>query len=417
MTIHMNDDHVTSVAQLSALINVAESLGVERVKRRDGRDEVYAWMADVLVRMRYAHLKKKEKGFVRMYLTQYTGYTESHIDTLIAQYRRTGTIVRATRTQPTFERVYTRTDIELLAEVADAYEHQNGKALRRTMWEMYHVYGDVRFERLSCLSTSHLYTLKKTPTFKEAARTYTKTRPVQVPIGERKKPYPEGKPGYIRVDSVHQGDRDKEKGVYHINLIDEVTQHEVIVCVEGISEQFLLPALEEALESFPYVLINFHSDNGSEYINKQVARLLEKLRIHQTKSRSRHSNDNALAEGKNAAVIRKHMGRMHIPRKHAPLINEFYKVYLNPFVNVHRFCAFPDERVDTKGKITKVYETYLTPTQKLLSLPDVEQYLRPEVTRESLEKETRRQSHFVAAKDMQKAKQQLFRVIKRHDVL
>lgn len=417
MTLHMNDECITSVAQLAELLKVAEAFGVERVKRQDSKEDVYAWIADILVRLRYMHAKKKDKGTIRRYLSVYTGYTERHIDTLIAQYRKTGTIVRAKRTQPKFERVYTGADIELLAKLADAYEHQNGRALKRTMWEMYHVYGDCRFERLADLSVSHLYILKQTPIFKEAALTYTKTRPVQVPIGERKKPYPEGKPGFIRVDSVHQGDRDKEKGVYHITLVDEVTQHEITACVEGLSEEFLLSALETALNAFPFVILNFHSDNGSEYINGRVARLLEKMRIHQTKSRPRHSNDNALAEGKNAAVVRKHMGRMHIPRRHAPLINEFYETHLNPFVNYHRPCAYPDLIVDAKGKVKKVYKTYMTPVQKLLSLPDVEQYLKPGVTKASLAEECRRKSHLEAAEDMQKAKQRLFKLIKERAVL
>lgn len=114
---------------------------------------------------------------------------------------------------------------------------------------------------------------------------------------------------------MHQGDRDKEKGVYHLNLVDEVTQAEIVVTIYGISEEFLRPALMEALDLFVFVLLGFHSDNGSEYINKVVAGLLEKLLIEQTKSRSRHTNDNALAEGKNAAVVRKHFGYRHIPAK------------------------------------------------------------------------------------------------------
>jgi transposase InsO family protein len=189
------------------------------------------------------------------------------------------------------------------------------------------------------------------------------------------------------------------------------------VTVPAISEYFLIPVLEDALTQFPFRIINFHSDNGSEYINKTVARLLEKLRINQTKSRPRHSNDNALAESKNAAVVRKHMGRIHIPKKHAPLINDFYKEYLNLFVNFHRPCAFPDDVVDAKGKITKVYKTYMTPIQKLLSITDVERYLRNGVTRESLEQEYRRLSHFDAAKEMQDAKQKLFKLIRERSVL
>src|SRR5665811_1143197 len=124
--------------------------------------------------------------------------------------------------------------------------------------------------------------------------------------------------------------------VYHINAIDEVTQCEVVCTVEKISERFLIPALEQMFEAFPFVLLNFHSDNGSEYINKQVAKLLEKLRIEFTKSRSRHSNDNALAESKNGAVVRKLFGHVHIPQRWAPLINDFNQQNLNPYINLHR---------------------------------------------------------------------------------
>ncbi|MBI4370479.1 MAG: DDE-type integrase/transposase/recombinase [Elusimicrobia bacterium] len=120
-----------------------------------------------------------------------------------------------------------------------------------------------------------------------------------------------GRPGWIRVDTVHQGDLDGHKGVYHINMVDSVLQWEIVVCVEKISERYLAPVLEEALGMFPFVIAGFHSDNGSEFINDVVAKLLNKLLIEQTKSRSGRSSDNALVEGKNGSVIRKHMGYWH----------------------------------------------------------------------------------------------------------
>ena len=413
----MKNDCVSSVEQLEALIKAAKTLGVEGVERKENIDEVYGWMNDLLIRLRYRSLKKKDKGILRRYLVVYSGYTESHVDTLIAAYRRHGKIRRKARTQPRFARVYTSTDIALLADVAEAYQHQNGKALKEVCKEMYTVHKDARFERLSRISVSRLYDLKKTEVFKTKALTYTKTRPASVSIGERKKPYPEGSPGYLRVDSVHQGDRDKEKGVYHINLVDEVTQAEIVVCVEGISEEFLTPALEDALAQFPFVILNFHSDNGSEYINKVVAKLLQKLLIHQTKSRSRRTNDNALVEGKNGAVIRKHMGFTHIPKKHAGLINDFYRDHFNSFLNFHRFSAFPDEEVDMRGKIVKKYRTYQTPIQKLLSIENVEQYLKGDITKETLLAEATKQSHLAAAQEMQNAKSELFKLISTQSML
>ncbi|MEJ2756771.1 MAG: integrase, partial [Gammaproteobacteria bacterium] len=101
---------------------------------------------------------------------------------------------------------------------------------------------------------------------------------------------------------MHQGDLDKVKGVYHINAVDEITQFEVVMSVEGISEAFLMPVLEALLAAFPFKIQCFHSDNGSKYINYQVAGLLEKLHIEFTKSRARHSNDNGLMESKNGSV-------------------------------------------------------------------------------------------------------------------
>ena len=97
-----------------------------------------------------------------------------------------------------------------------------------------------------------------------------------IPIGERRSPSPGNQPGYLRVDSVHQGDQDGVKGVYHINAVDCVTQYEGVASCERISEAFLIPVLEALLDSFPCVIKGFNVDNGSEYINRHVAKLLNK---------------------------------------------------------------------------------------------------------------------------------------------
>jgi transposase InsO family protein len=169
-------------------------------------------------------------------------------------------------------------------------------------------YGDVRYERLAGISAAHIYNLRKSRRYREKWLRYAKTRPVQISIGERRRPDPQGQPGYVRVDTVHPGDLDGVKGVYHINAVDEVTQWQVVGATAQIGEQWLLPVLEAILAQFPFRILGFHSDNGSEFINGRVAGLLNKLLAEQTKSRPRHSNDNGLVEAKNGAVIRKHIG-------------------------------------------------------------------------------------------------------------
>lgn len=409
MTITMNDDRVVSIAQLTEFLKLSRSA---RFNRKD-KEEAYDWIGKTLGKFRYFSESKRNRGWVKEYIRTMTGYSDTQLDRLIRRKKECGRVIAKERTQPCFLRVYTPEDIALISEVDNAESRRTGGALRKTLSDMYIVYGDKRFERLANISVAHLYNLRGTRIYQSRSLTYTKTNPVQRDIGIRKKPQPYGQPGYLRVDSVHQGDRDKEKGVYHINLVDEVIQAEIVVTVAGISEEFLRPALMEALDLFVFVILGFHSDNGSEYINYVVAELLQKLLIEQTKSRSRRTNDNALVESKNGAVIRKHFGYAHIPRKYASLMNEFNRKYLNPYLFFHRQCAFADEIVDDKGKIKKVYKTYLTPCEKLLSIPNMEKYLKPGVSKESLETQMMQRTHLAAAQEMQKAKEQLFANIHR----
>ena len=405
----MNDDNVVSMAQLKELIK----LGSSATFSSNNQTEAYIWINNTLTKFRYQRESKKNKSSIKRYLKIMTGYSDSQVDRFIALKKKTGRVRLKERTQPTFPRIYTALDIALLVEVDNAEDRRTGGATKKTFVDMYTIYKDSRFERLATISVSHIYNLRASRQYVSKSLTYTKTNPTSVAIGMRLKPQPLGKPGFIRVDSVHQGDLDKVKGVYHVNLVDEVTQAEVVVTVEGISEYFLIPVLEEAFMQFPFRIINFHSDNGSEYINQNIARLLNKLMIEQTKSRPRQTNDNALVEGKNAAVVRKYYGYAHIPKQYAPLINVFNREHLNPYLLYHRQCAFADEIIDAKGKIKKVYSTYLTPVAKLLLIPQVEQYLRPGVTIQSLEVQLMKVTHLAAATSMQRAKSLLFEKINR----
>lgn len=181
--------------------------------------------------------------------------------------------------------------------------------------------------------------------------------------------------------------------------------------MQGISEAFLLPVLELIIEQFPFVILGFHSDNGSEFINGPVAKILEKLRIEQTKSRSRQSNDNALAESKNASVVRKHMGYAHIPQQYAKPINEFYQETFNPWLNFHRPCMFATEVISPKGKIIKRYkhEEVKTPLECLAQLCEKGLVtLKEGTTLEALQAQAKSKTDLAAAQEMQRAKSELF---------
>lgn len=267
------------------------------------------------------------------------------------------------------------------------------------------------YERLSTLCVAHLYNLRKSNGYQAQRRHFAQTQAVRNPIGERRAPRANGHAGFVRIDTVHQGDLDGIKGVYHITCVDEVSQWQVESCVQGISEAFLLPVLTHVLSQFPFEIKGFHSDNGSEYINHRVATLLEKLRIEQTKSRSRHSNDNALAESKNASVVRKHMGYEHIPKKFANPINQFFHDIFNPWLNMHRPCMFASEVVSPKGKVVKRYRSanVKTPLECLAQLHEKGLVrMTPGVTMEQLQARASEHTDLAATQTMQQAKAALF---------
>ena len=416
MIVTLQTQRVQSLDQVRAFLE-----GSEAVDFIEGdREGVYDLVRRTLVKLGYHRLGKPDKGLVRRYLGKVTGLSRAQLTRLITRHRQTGRVEDRRGGPPAkpFVRRYTRADIRLLAEVDEDLGQMSGAATRKVLRRQWEVFGDARFERLAGLSNGHLYNLRKSRTYRNRRRVWRRTRPSAVRIGARRRPAPRGRPGYLRVDTVHQGDLDGVKGVYHINVVDEVTQYQYVGTVQAISEAFLIPVLESLIGAFPFRINGFHADNGSEYINRRVAALLNKLHVGQfTKSRARRTNDNALVESKNASVIRKWLGYSHIPAHLAGPVNAFNRQWLSPFLNHHRPCQFPTEVTDARGRVRKRYrdEDVMTPYEKLRSLKDAEQYLAPGVTFEQLDAAAHATSDLEAAKALNRARADLFALIDEHD--
>lgn len=398
-----------SLAEIGAFLSASE-----RVRfAGQGRDEVYGWVQRLLVQQGYPGQGRRAKGMLRAYVAKMTGRSRAQVTRLIGRYVKTGRVQATVSRRHRFARRYTPADIELLAFVDQAHECLSGPATRHILKREFEIYGQPEFQRLAAISNGHLYNLRKHRRYRERLRHYQKTRPAAVSIGERRKPEPHGQPGFLRIDTVHQGDSAEQKGLYHINAVDEVTQWEVVLATPRISEAYLLPLLESLLAQFPFRIRGFHSDNGSEYINRQVARMLQKLAIEQTKSRPRRCGDNGLVETKNGAIVRKHMGWGHIDQAHAGRANQFFTGFLNPYVNYHRPSAQAEITSDAQGRTRRRYPRCLTPLEKLLSIERPQQYLRPGLTPAALRRVALAMSDTEAARRMQQAKHTLFSQIRQ----
>jgi len=400
----------------------AESLSREQIREflqssepiefaGSGRNERYVWVERVLASQRYGELGKLDRGVVRAYVEKVTGMSVSQTTRLIRAFLDHGVVQAAPYQRCRFSARYTAGDVTLLAEVDRAHERLSGPATRRILEREYELYGKKEYQQLAKISVSHLYNLRASARYRNQAAVFEATRSTATAIGERRRPEPEGRPGFLRVDTVHQGDWDGAKGVYHINAVDAVTQWQVVGCASKISEAYLLPVLQAVLAQFPFTILGFHADNGSEYINHRVAKLLAKLQAEFTKSRACRSQDNALVEGKNGAVIRKLIGYGYIAGEHAEAIGKFYARSLNPYLNFHRPCGFATVSLDERGKRRRQYKTedYRTPFEKLKSLERAEQYLQPGLSLADLEREALRMSDTEGARQMGAAKSRLLR--------
>jgi hypothetical protein len=409
MQLNMDDKQIQTLEQVQQF--VASSQTIE-FKGTDTKEK-YQWIEEVLKKFKYQWLKRHGKGILRRYIEKVTGYSRAQVARLVSSYRESGKLRVTEYHRYRFPEKYTMAEVALLAKTDELHGWLSGPATKRILEREYEVYGHAQFEKIRGISVAQIYNLRHSKRYR--VKRYIHTKPVISRIGERARPEPQGRPGYIRVDTVHQGDDKGQKGVYHINAVDEVTQWEIVASVARITEYDLEPLLENMLNQFPFRIKGFHSDNGGEFVNRTVAGLLNKLLIRFTRSRPRRPDDNGLVESKNGSVIRKNLGYAHIPQGCASLLNIYHQENLNPYINFHRPCFFPVAVIDHKGKVknTYPYEKIKTPFEQLKSIPQSETYLRPGISLKTLDAIANQMSDNQFAERMVKARYNLLKQTNR----
>ena len=412
MVIDMNEAQVCTLEQVRQVVAGTQALEFRRAEDDEGR---YVWIGQVLGRFGYRQLGRADKGVLLAYMQRLSGYSRAQLTRWVARWVAAKPLVKNYRCpEHAFARRYTPADVALLASVDRAMSTLSGPATACVLRRQRDVFKVPGFERLGDISVAHLYNLRHSAGYRAQRVVLTKTQPTKsISIGVRKAPAPQGRAGFIRIDSVHQGDQDGIKGLYHVNAVDCVTQWQVVASVQTISEAHMLPVIEQMLAQFPFEILGFHADNGSEYVNHRVAQMLDKLKAEFTRSRLRHSNDNGLAETKNGAVVRKEFGYSHIPQRHAARFNTYCAEYLNPFLNFHRPCLFSSDKPDPKkpGRIKRIYrpQDAMTPLDKLSSMPAIAQGLREGITLEHLRALSTALTDVQAAEELNEARNALFR--------
>lgn len=401
----MNDSRLTNVNQLKDFLKGSQ--GLDLSLRKAGIEQKYRFIDQTVDRLNYQKLKKKDKQVIIRYLKKLTGYKQAQIYRLVTRAKR-GKLVRRKYHRVNPNRKYSAFDIKLLEKTDRAHSRLNAITTKAILKREAELFGNENYQTIAQVSPSHINNLRKHQVYKNTWVNHTKPR--VIPIGITKPPEHYGRPGSLRVDTVHQRD------LYHVNAVDAITQWEVVFCVPTISERFLKPALKAVINQCPFVVFNFHSDRGSEYINYLVAQLLTKLHIEQTKSRSRHPNDNALVETKNGAVVRKNMGWEYLAQETWGLINQYYRNFFNPYLNYHRPCLFVTRTVkDNQGRERRVYDQATTPYEKLKEVSQLKgkHFLKTDLSFDELDKIAYQHSDNEFAQALRKEERKLFDTINR----
>ena len=194
----------------------AEKLSLEEIRgfvgasariRFEGHDrgQIYGWVEGMLVQQEYARQGKIARGLLRRYVEKITGLSRAQVTGLIGRYVASGQVKPSVYLRRRFPQRYSRADIELLVQVDEAHETLRGPATRRILEREHQRYGKPEYARLATISVSHLYNLRKSRSYRERRLHYTKTRPTVVGMGERRRPDPQGQPGYLRLDTGASG--------------------------------------------------------------------------------------------------------------------------------------------------------------------------------------------------------------------
>ena len=224
----MEEARPHSVAQVRDFLD-----GATEIAFRVPKLERYSFVERVLMRFGYAKAGRVSKGVLLRYLALLTGLLRQQVSGVVRRHRQEGTLsTRPGPPQHGFRRRFTATNVALLADMDARHGTVSGPTTKTLRKRAGRLFGNARFERLAGISVSHLYNLWGRTPSQRPRRHWTQTRSTGVPIGQRRAPQLNGMPGYIRIDSVHQGDQGGMNGVYHHNAVDSVTPFQLVATCE-----------------------------------------------------------------------------------------------------------------------------------------------------------------------------------------
>jgi IS30 family transposase len=140
------------------------------------------------------------------------------------------------------------------------------------------------------------------------------------------------RPGFVELDLVsHSGNSADGEFIYSLNLTDIYSGWTETRALMGKGQRGVVTALEELVKALPFKLCAIDSDNGTEFINRQLIAFCKKHDVQFTRGRPYKKDDNAHIEQKNWTHVRKLLGWERYDSPSAlNAMNDFYRYEYKP---------------------------------------------------------------------------------------
>lgn len=280
------------------------------------------------------------------------------------------------------ERIY---DSYVSAVVEQIYEALGGIGAKRmhpligTMLEKGIAFGHIKTDLLTeakvqMMSKGTLDRMMRRIREKNSIKGISTTRPgtlLKSEIALRVGAWEETDPGFSEIDLVaHCGDKGAGPFISTLNTTDISTAWFESEAVMGKAQERILAGIKDIRERLPFDMLGIDSDNGSEFINRQLYEYCLKENIVFTRSRPYKKDDNAHIEQKNFTTVRQVLGYQRFDTEEVlNLMNELYRGPLRLYINFFQPSVKCIEKKRIGSKIKKVYDIAQTPYERVLAHP------------------------------------------------
>ncbi len=271
-----------------------------------------------------------------------------------------------------------------LKGISEAANHPCGENLHALIKEYVRIFkrdkiwhhSDEATEKLLAMSMATVK--RKAKTFSHVrkmvrGKSTTKPGSIKSLIPIRSGPWNDAPTGTVQIDTVaHCNDSIAGDFVYTVNAADVATLWGERRAQWNKGQEQTIASMECIDDGFPYPVLEWHPDTGSEFINWLCKKWADRRKQKLTRSRPNRKNDNCFVEERNGHVVRRWVGYTRFASEEmVTVVNELYDAltpYLNHFIASKRIVA--KERIGSKWKITRE-KISLTPYQRVMTRHDV----------------------------------------------